>query len=39
MDIYSHILDEVLEHLINKKSGIYVSIKKKFDVLIKCFES
>jgi hypothetical protein len=36
-DIFSMILDEILEKFINRKSGIYLSIQKKFDILSKTF--
>lgn len=34
-EIYSLILDEILEKFINRKSGIYLSIQKKFTILNK----
>lgn len=36
-DIYGQILDDVLERLINRRSGIYLTIEKKFNILAKCF--
>lgn len=34
-EIFDHILNEVLEKFVNRKSGIYLSIQKKFDLLTK----
>lgn len=33
--IFGQILDEILEKFVNRKSGIYLSIQKKFDLLSK----
>ena len=39
LNIYNQILDEILDKFINRKSGIYLSIQKKYNILIKCLNN